>query len=293
MSRAVIFHHNDADGRCAAAIVLHSGILYGCIDEPVFVEMDYKDEVRLDLIDNQTPVYVLDFSFKPEIMDEVRKRAFGVIWCDHHKTAASYPYQDLPGVRDFSEKGLSGAECTWEYCFPDAPIPEDVVLLGDYDAWRLEQQPSCFHFYEGLKLFDTSPTSDLWTDVLGFAGADEEYRRGKQMKRCIEIREAGQAAIKYRDNYCANMRKAFGYETEIAGHKAYAINAYQFGSAAMGEKFKEYPVSIAYAHDGRKFTVSLYSTTVDVGEIAKSLGGGGHKGAAGFTCEKLPFERRG
>ena len=24
--------------------------------------------------------------------------------------------------------------------------------------------------------------------------------------------------------------------------------------------------------------------------IAKSLGGGGHKGAAGFICEKLPWE---
>jgi nanoRNase/pAp phosphatase (c-di-AMP/oligoRNAs hydrolase) len=52
-----------------------------------------------------------------------------------------------------------------------------------------------------------------------------------------------------------------------------------------------YPVCIAYVHDGEKFTVSLYSTTVDVSKIAKKFGGGGHKGAAGFTCDKLPFER--
>lgn len=40
------------------------------------------------------------------------------------------------------------------------------------------------------------------------------------------------------------------------------------------------------------WNVSLYSTKpeIDCGEIAKSFGGGGHKGAAGFQCEELPFE---
>ena len=41
-----------------------------------------------------------------------------------------------------------------------------------------------------------------------------------------------------------------------------------------------------------KWNVSLYSTKehVDCGAVAKSFGGGGHKGAAGFQCEELPFE---
>ena len=39
-----------------------------------------------------------------------------------------------------------------------------------------------------------------------------------------------------------------------------------------------------------KWTVSLYSTkdNVDVSEICKARGGGGHKGAAGFQCSELP-----
>jgi nanoRNase/pAp phosphatase (c-di-AMP/oligoRNAs hydrolase) len=38
-------------------------------------------------------------------------------------------------------------------------------------------------------------------------------------------------------------------------------------------------------------TVSLYSTKpeIDCGEIARTFGGGGHKGAAGFQCTELPF----
>ena len=40
-----------------------------------------------------------------------------------------------------------------------------------------------------------------------------------------------------------------------------------------------------------KWTVSMYSTREDVecGEVAVKYGGGGHKGAAGFQCDKLPF----
>jgi nanoRNase/pAp phosphatase (c-di-AMP/oligoRNAs hydrolase) len=40
------------------------------------------------------------------------------------------------------------------------------------------------------------------------------------------------------------------------------------------------------------WNVSLYSTKpeIDCGEIAKSFGGGGHKGAAGFQGKELPFK---
>jgi len=39
-----------------------------------------------------------------------------------------------------------------------------------------------------------------------------------------------------------------------------------------------------------QWTVTLYSRDgINVGEIAKKYGGGGHANAAGFQCEKLPF----
>lgn len=41
-----------------------------------------------------------------------------------------------------------------------------------------------------------------------------------------------------------------------------------------------------------KWKVSIYSTKpeIDCGAIAKAFGGGGHKGAAGFECDRLPWE---
>ncbi len=287
--RMVIFHHNDADGRCAAAIMAYrygpkgSGYAISCY------EMDYKDAENPALVlDRVAPgdlVGVVDFSFKPQMMAKLVEKAAEVIWCDHHVTAKDYGYDDLPGVRDFSEKGLSGAECTWKFCFSDKVMPWGLTLLGGYDSWRHDQGLQTFEFYEGLKLLDTNPRSELWDRLLFEAVGDPGHY-------VCAIMEKGRAAILYRDNYCAGLRKSFGYETEIGGHRAYALNAYMFGSKGHGEKFTEYPVCIAYIHDGRKFTVSLYSETVDVSVIAKANGGGGHKGAAGFVCEKLPFERK-
>jgi nanoRNase/pAp phosphatase (c-di-AMP/oligoRNAs hydrolase) len=41
-----------------------------------------------------------------------------------------------------------------------------------------------------------------------------------------------------------------------------------------------------------KWKVSLYSTKpeIDCGAIAKTFGGGGHYSAAGFVCNRLPWE---
>lgn len=272
---AKIFHHNDADGRCAAAIMALYCRNHGY--ECEFIEMDYKDRVPVELIQPLDFVAVVDFSFRPEIMADVRKIATHVMWCDHHVTAKDYGYDDVDGFRDFTDKGLSGCECTWKACFPSTPIPDFIQLIGDYDSWRLERQPECFEFYEGLKLYGTHPDSKLW-----------EYLR-TDSSAIPEVLEAGRNAIRYRDNYCSEIRKAFGYETEIAGVRAIAMNAYRFGSKQFGEDFRQFPVCLAYIHDGKKFTVSLYSESVDVSIIAKMYGGGGHKGAAGFVCDFLPW----
>ena len=274
----ICVHHNDLDGKCAAAIV---NKWHGNNPERLlFIEMDYDRIIDWGaVVAKNKKVIIVDFSLKPEVMNKLLSITKDVIWIDHHVTAKEYPYQDLPGLRNFEDKAMAGCELTWSFFFPFKQIPWAVSLIGDYDKWALKQQPACFQFYEGMKLQDSSPLSSLWLDLFSEKG----------MENCYDIIETGKAAIKYRDNYCAGLCKSYGYETEIDGHKAYACNQFMFGSGGFGERFKEYPLCLAYIHNGRKFTVSLYSTTIDVSIIAKNHGGGGHKGAAGFTCDNLPW----
>jgi oligoribonuclease NrnB/cAMP/cGMP phosphodiesterase (DHH superfamily) len=273
----ICIHHNDLDGRCAAAIV--RGI-YGVGAH--FIETDYKNPPpAADDIRNMD-VIIVDFSYKPEDMRKIMEMARSVTWIDHHATAKDYPYQDLPGKRDFKDKSKSGCELTWEYFHGETSCkPLAVRLIGDYDKWALTFNPDSTDFYEGMKLHQNDPVSPIWQMLF-------ETRNGILARRIIE---EGQTAILYRNAYCREMRDAFGFETEIAGFRAYATNIYKFGSGGFGEKFQEYPVVISYVHDGRQFTVSLYSSSVDVSAIAKANGGGGHKGAAGFVCKDLPFRR--
>jgi oligoribonuclease NrnB/cAMP/cGMP phosphodiesterase (DHH superfamily) len=271
----ICIHHNDLDGKCAAAIVAKAFPGNGLF----FHETDYKDSAPKEDNIRNMDIVIVDFSYKPDDMNKIIKAAKSVTWIDHHATAKDYPYQDLPGLRDFKDKSMSGCELTWKYYFPTQSMPLAVQLIGDYDKWALEFQPACFRFYEGMKLEDSSPLSEIWHDLFLNKGWDV-------------IVDSGIAAIKYRDNYCAGLCKSYGYETEIDGHKAYACNQFMFGSKGFGHRFEQYPLCLAYIHDGKQFTVSLYSTTVDVSAIAKKYGGGGHKGAAGFVCDILPWEKK-
>jgi oligoribonuclease NrnB/cAMP/cGMP phosphodiesterase (DHH superfamily) len=283
----IVFHHNDADGRCSAAIAAkwfqreRTAKNKQALGERLeFVEMDYAKPCPIDAIQRGDTVVIVDFSFKPDLMKRVQAATdIGCIWIDHHVTAKDYAY-DVTGNRDFSDKGKAACELAWEYFFPRDEMPVGVHYLGDYDAWRLEMIPATFRFYEGMKLEDQSPTGEPWQRILA---DDYDFFAG--------VLDRGAAAILYRDNYCADMRKSYGFETEIDGVKAYACNIYRFGSQGFGEAFERYPLCLAYVHDGRRFTVRLYSETVDVSAIAKAHGGGGHKGAAGFTCDVLPFTK--
>lgn len=268
----ICIHHNDLDGRCSAAIVKKFAG-----EKVSFIEADYKDPAPLGKIAGED-VVIVDFSYKPDVMLNIVELANSVTWIDHHPTAKDYPYQYLSGLRNFEDKKFAGCELTWMFYFPMDKMPQAVRLIGDYDKWAL-LMPDSKLFYEGMKLEENGPDAWGWTELL-----DSSY-----YQRLGSIVANGRVATAYRDSYCAGLCKSFGYETEIDGNKAYACNMFMFGSGGFGDRFEQYPLCIAYIHDGKQFTVSLYSETIDVGAIAKKHGGGGHKGAAGFVCEKLPF----
>ena len=292
------FHHNDLDGRCAAAIVRMARPDSVQSD---FIEVDYKSNLDLSVVKHCEEVFIVDFSFSQQYMERLIDITPNVIWIDHHSTASSYPYANwgqnqIKGLRDFTVKGLSGCELTWKFLFPAEELNKSVQLIGDYDSWRMKLSPACLEFFEGMKLVPHDPCDKIWSDLLTKSESDSNAL-------VANIRNTGKVCMQYRDMYCSEMRKSFGYETLIKCSvikngvdnlwtvDAYALNVYRFGSQAYGDLIEKYPVVIAYVHDGERYTVSLYSAREDIhcGEICSAFGGGGHKGAAGFVCDELPF----
>jgi len=281
----ICIHHNDLDGRAAAAIVGLYMKLYKENEKVEFIETNYNQPLPdIDLLIGQD-VVIVDFSYEPQQFNIIYAAAKSVTWIDHHKTAAEYPYGHVTlGLRDFGDKNRAGCELTWNFFFPNDPMPAAIRLIGDYDKWALKMKHSKA-FHEGMKLESNGPEAGIWKRLLH----NDHSLLQQPLVLINEIIDEGNLVMKYRDEYCKSICHQYGFETEIAGFKAYACNIYGFGSQAFGDLFDQYPLCIAFIRDKERFTVSLYSQTVDVGEIARKFGGGGHKGAAGFVCKDLPF----
>ena len=81
----------------------------------------------------------------------------------------------------------------------------------------------------------------------------------------------------------------------MPSYRVLACNTIVFNSNFFDGFFdpEKHDVMCAYSQrsDG-KWKVSMYTTKdeIDCGAIAKHFGGGGHKGAAGFVCTRLPWD---
>lgn len=274
----ICFHHNDADGRCAGAIVHRK------YPDCMFVEMNYDRPVPFGMIEKGEIVYIVDFSFKPDDMNELFKITNDVVWIDHHKTILDHPYNDqakVAGIRDIKH---SGAYLTWEYVYPKYNIPTAVRLISDYDTWTLAMSEST-KFRFGLDLHPHQPDDLIWNDLLGSGSTYVDTVCG--------ICREGETVLRFIDKFGQDYIKSYGFETDFEGFKCIAQGVYNFGSTFYGDLIDKYDICIAFEFNGDNWIVGLYSVKTDVSVIAKKHGGGGHKGAAGFVCKELPFRKKG
>lgn len=271
----ICYYHNDLDGRCAGAIVRRHFVKIQSDNK--FIEMEYSSMADLDLIGMKEVVVIVDFSFKPEIMEQIISKTKNIIWIDHHKTAFEYKYSiEMKGLRDID---YAGSELAWMYFFPNEKMPRSIGLIGDRDKWAWKYGEETAQFNQGMKIFAHQPTDLIWIDLLN------------SNERVSEITKAGEICLKFRDGFCKDYAEGYGFETEFESYKCFALGLYQFGSEAFGQRIEEYDICLSFEFLGDKWIIGLYSKKIDVSEIAKKYGGGGHKGAAGFVFDKLPFKK--
>jgi oligoribonuclease NrnB/cAMP/cGMP phosphodiesterase (DHH superfamily) len=270
-------YHDDADGCCSAAIVRRA------LGPSLALQaIEYGDPISWDVIEKSSKVVIVDFSLPLEDMLRVQKTS-ELVWIDHHKTALE-GLSELDGVAGI--RSLEEAACvlTWQTFFPDQPIPKSVIYIGDRDTWRLAHDETQA-FSEALRQEDFRPENDgLWKPLL-----DNESNLVEEM--------IGRGAVLYQARLLRIKRQIerYGFEVIFEGHRTLAINVR--GSGEMGALIRQLGYEIGYCYTEAKQNaelktfVTLYSDRVDVSEIARKFGGGGHEGAAGFSLERTgsPF----
>lgn len=305
------FYHIDLDGK-AAAFCVHAWVGIKDVEQSVeFVPIDYGIQFPFETIRQNEQVWIVDYSIKPAEMTRLLEITKDVVWIDHHKTAiemySNYPHK-IKGIR---EDGQAGCVLTWKYVHwwtdrggdkeyferidPDLPVPECILLVGDRDIWAWRYGDETKHFYSGSQLYNTNPDSDFWWNCLAHETKDVEgtgnakYRENG-VKFWNKLILQGETIEKFKLQFYGELAKSIGYEVQFEGHECFAVNVARISSDVFGDLIEQYDILLPHFHNGTQWTVSLYSKRIDVSEIAKKYGGGGHIGAAGFRCEKLPFQ---
>jgi len=262
-----VFYHADLDGECSAAIVAYAG--YTRAD---FIEVNYDRDFPIDHVEDDEDVVIVDFS--TDAFGELLRRTSNVTWIDHHVSALSKykDYSNLQGIRDGAK---AACELTWQYYFHGKVLPRVVELIADYDTWTFKHGEITRQVHEGMLLYDTRPLSGCWSRWF--------------VDGVREIRHDGEIALKYRERLNAMVAKN-AYHIVWEGYDCICCNSPLYGSNLF-DSTDGGDILIVYRYGNGKWTVSLYAghSDVDVSQIAMRYGGGGHRGAAGFTCDNIDF----
>lgn len=217
-------------------------------------------------------VYMVDFSYKRPVIEKILEDACKLTILDHHKTAEadlrSLGAMEIPGFTITFNMEKSGARLAWEYFHPNELIPHIIQYVEDLDLWRFKYpETKAYSAY----LFSVPYDFDRW-DLINIHPNIEE------------IVDMGQAILDKQEKDILEL-SANKFRTDIYGHNVWTVNVPYTLASDMGHLLcKGEPFASTFYYDGTGFIYSLRSDDngLDVSEIAKKFGGGGHKHAAGF-----------
>lgn len=298
----VFFHKNCFDGTMAAAVM----VLKVCQsdlwkrEETKFIPCSYTDDIGdLDQYVN-TRVLILDMTFDSERLEQLCRVASDVLVIDHHPKARAQviEYFDLrtrpvpPNLHfctDTESNPRSGAQLTWDYFFDPAAQPDCVRWIGKGDRWIFDEpEIRAFRMAMGTLGFDP----DIWKSLLLEAGnaVQELVQKG------YVIEEVTDSQLDYLEaNATSRMT--------IAGYNVVVVDAPKFLASEIAQRLysklsvEESPFIAVHYEEGGMLTYSLRldkekNPTLDLGEVARKFGGGGHASAAGFEVRiaKAPLD---
>ncbi len=211
-------------------------------------------------------VAILDFSYDNATTKEMIKVADNLIVIDHHKSAVVELHDISNAVFDMNH---SGAMLAWKYFHPGKDAPKFIEYIEDRDLWKWELPYS----KEFSAAFDMVPF-----DFEEFETFEDDSVFDDAVKRGSYILAYSKTVIK---KVCEN-----AVERNYDGKKVLVVNASHWMSE-IGSHLSpncDFAMIWFYDHEANCTKVSMRSfhDYIDVSEIAKKHGGGGHKKAAGF-----------
>lgn len=268
-------------------------------------------------------VFILDFSFAPDVLEAMAGMASSVTQIDHHASArqawagklptsenglATYRSPELPLTVIFDLQ-KSGARLAWEHFQPDLPVPLLLQHIEDQDLWRfaladtrsfcraLRLLPFDFPTWHELVAQTASSATARYREMIAKGTGIEDFFR-KEVERLagghlrMPARLRGEPVDAMQALRHGQATIADGDLTWLAS-PGVAINANVLFASELGNQLAEQSGSFGLiwqlAGDGEVKASLRSKGSFDVAAIAVRYGGGGHRNAAGFRMQLKPF----
>lgn len=323
----ICLHHNDDDGRCAAAIVYNELFSIFVREQCKFIEYYHSEQIDLNEIKSIYPgdmLVIVDLSLDDNIYKVIEKgvsEGMKVIHIDHHKSTLDFinsmtteQHAILDKIIKFYDTTISATMLTWVYSFmteEQQAHPENVeydfsegwshlmikgkgegkiprvVYLIDDYDTWRHSSPDSMRFNYG---FVSEPNKHPTADIW----QSLMYNRGDVLT--LKYVEKGKAIQEFKEMDNEHIRKR-GYVKvfNIDGKQCeiFCINTVG-GTTTFGDVLKNYDAGMLFSYDGRNhmwkvMVRSHESSTFDCSAFAAQRGGGGHFHAAGFACEDIDW----
>lgn len=283
MNKILCIHHTDLDGAASAAVV---GLAHQT-DQVTYIKYNYGQELKPEWLEGYDKVYAVDVSFRDELWVYELPN---LTWIDHHKTAIDqYQGPELPGLRKI---GKGACELCWEYFFPDQECPSLIQYLSTYDVWDKTR----FN-WEIIEKIEWGAKAKYGIDpslVICDLVRSIEY---KSVSDDIigNLRDTGEMLLNYQTRVYKSRLKEYGMIfPDFFGYKVLAMCTQDFTSKTFEAQWdpEKYDIMMPFCFHPEGFVrCSLYTSKdeIDCSYIAACLGGGGHKGAAGFQISWESF----
>ena len=288
----VIYHNADPDGNFSAAIVLKK--------YPLAQAIGYNYEPNMHNIINQCHgrrVVMVDVSpYDWKDMHRLCAVAKHVLWLDHHATALKQMQDsgvlELDNFGSHFEHGNWGAcHRVWKYFYPDIAVPVAVFYVAAYDVYRDYGTDDWNNYFFPFRFaVDHLDTPEKVLENFDFENDNLEpwLTKGRAIVEYVDYQNArlvNNPTLCYETRFNPEPFSLLDNPESVQLYKVLAVNAGLHGDQFKSRDTSDYAFLVGFSCYVGRWKVSLRGTgkDIDLGQIAKRFGGGGHKNAAGFS----------
>lgn len=262
------------------------------IGEVYLNNKDYeKPDYKLPFDPTGRHVYIDDFSYPEKVLRAIADVALSLTVLDHHESRMN----DIAALRDRILGGFSKDECgtsfAWKHFFPDEPVPWFVKHIRMRDI-------GANGYYQGLQPDSEKINAAISARRKGKQG-EEAFKVFDDLMKLSEdvLREEGKPLIEERDRTIEQALSQYNGALICVGE--YIVPLYQLTDKKAHPYYSTIGNQAAIKHANFPFvaivtddplSISLRGAEhcpVHLGELARSLGGGGHAKAAGYTLKDV------